>query len=611
MYIYSIFMYKIKFDKRVCFPFLFWIGKLKSLKVIRHDIIAWLSVWFIIIPQSMAYASLAGLPIQVGLYTGLVAAFVWWLFWATRQMSTGPVTIVSLMTATALFTIVWNNTDAYMVYASLLAIFTGLFYILLGNLKLWIIVDFLSNPLITWFTSAVAIITITSQAGKLFWVVYDKWENYFQGLYNLVIVLFQNIHIPTFIFWVCAILFLMILKKYLPKLPRILLLIIISTFISYYIWFNEVIWWKIIQDIPNSLPSFDLPFLSEYIYNSLTINQLMDILMYSFIIGVIWFSETISVSKNISTINHEKVNANHELIGQWITNIFTGMFSGYWVAGSLSKSMINMRSWAKTGFASIVTWFFILLTLLYLTPYLYYMPMVILSAIILVAVIDLIKIRPLIGAFKIEKHDWIVWLFTFFITLIFARDVHIWIILWILLSLLLFISRTMRPRLVEVAMYKDWKYRDVKLFWLKTSKKISVFRLDWVLYFANANYFEDKLLDYISEKEKLEFVIIDLEWMPDIDTSWIQILENLNTRLKDAWIKVYLTSIRVKVIKKLSDFWFIDRFKSKRIFAKIEEVINYIENKYWEELKSKSLEKYNPEKSKKKSKGDKIIKNSL
>jgi len=604
-------MYKIKIDKNVLFPFMSWIGKLKNPKIVLSDIIAGLSVWFIIIPQSMAYASLAWLPIQIGLYTWLVAAFIAWLFGATRQMATWPSTIVSLVTATALFVIVWDNTEAYVVYASMLALFTGLFYILLGNLKLWVIVDFLSNPLIVWFTSAAAIITITSQASKLFWVTYDKWNNYFEWLLNLVISVFDKIHIPTFIFWVVSIIFLIILKKFIPKVPRVLFLIVISTIVSYYIWFNEIMWWKIIQNIPNDLPSFNLPFLSDYIYNNLTLDKFLDIIMYSLIIGIIWFTQTISVSKNISIINHEKANANNELIWQWITNIFTGMFSWYWVAWSLSKTMVNINSWAKTWLASIVTGMFILFTLFYLTPYLYHMPIVILSAIILVAVMELVKIEPLLKAFKIQKHDWIVWIATFFLTLIFARDLHIWIFIGVLLSLILFISRTMRPRLVEVAMYKDWKYRDVKLFWLKTSKKISVFRFDWVLYFANASYFEDKIIDYVSEKEKLKFVIIDLEWMPDIDSSWMQMLETLSIILKDAWIKVYLTSIRVDVIKKMSDSGFINKFKSKRIFSKIQDVIDYIDEKYNEDIKTKSLEEYSPEKNNKKSERDKIIKKSL
>ena len=312
------------------FTFLDWIFLLKNPKILKGDIIAGLTVGFVIIPQSMAYAALA------------------WLFQATRQMATGPITIVSLMTSTALFTVVWDDPSGYMVYASLLAIFTWLFYILLWNLKLWIIVDFLSNPLIVWFTNAAAIITITSQAGKLFWVKYDKWDNYFEWIYNLFLAIIEKTHIPTLMFWLWAIIFLILLKKFLPKVPRVLVLIVLATSMSYYLWFNDSMWWEIVKDIPNTLPSFSVPFLSEFIYSKLTFAQILDLIMYSMIIWLIWFTQTISVSKYISTKTKDKIDANRELVGQWIVNIFTGFFSWYTVAWSLSKTAVNLRAWAQT-----------------------------------------------------------------------------------------------------------------------------------------------------------------------------------------------------------------------------------------------------------------------
>ena len=401
-------MEEIKYILLKIFPFLNWIKELKRFKTVKSDIIAWLTVWFVIIPQSMAYASLAWLPIQVGLYTWLVAAVIAWLFWATKQMSTWPITIVSLMTATALFTVVWDDKENYIVYASMLAIFTWLFYILLWNLKLWIIVDFLSNPLIIWFTNAAAIITITSQAWKLFWVSYDKWTNYFEWLFNLFLSIFSNTHLLTLTFWLVSIIFLLILKRYLPKFPRVLFLIVLSTTLSYYIWFHDIYSGKIVENIPNTLPAFHIPFLDQAIFKNLSFDKILNLIVYSIIIWVIWFTQTISVSKYISTKTRKKIDANKELIGQWITNIFTWLFSWYTVAWSLSKTAVNLRAGAKTWLASIVTWVFICVTILYFTPYLYHMPMVILAAVILVAVVELIKIKPIINAYKTERHDWIV-----------------------------------------------------------------------------------------------------------------------------------------------------------------------------------------------------------
>ncbi len=589
-------------------PFLSWIWELRKFSVLKKDIIAWLTVWFVIIPQSMAYAALAELPIEIWLYTWMVAAIIAWFFWATKQMATGPITIVSLMTATALFTVVWDDTSNYVAYASILAIFTWLFYILLWNLRLWIIVDFLSSPLIVWFTNAAALITIFSQAWKLFWVSYDKSDNYFTELYNLFISIIDSTHSPTFIIWLSSVILLIILKKYIPKAPRVLIVVVISTFYTYFYWLDQKYWLKIVTDIPNTLPNFTNPLI---ILEDLKFSQITDLFMYAMIIWLIWFTQTISVSKFISVQSWEKIDANRELVGQWITNIFTWFFWWYTVAGSLSKTAVNIKAGAKTGLASIVTWLFICVTLLFLTKYLYYMPMVILAAVIMVAVIELIKIKPLIKAFYVEKHDWIVWVFTFIVTLIFASELHVWIFLWILLSLSLFISRSMRPRIVEVSMYKNWYYRDKELFWLKSSKQIGVYRFDWVLYFANSSYFEDKVMEFISQKEKVKYVILDLEWMADIDASGLEKLMTLTTRLKENDIKVYLASVRIKVIEKMSKVWFIDKFKSKNIFSKIQEAVEYIDEKHWEEINVKPLLEYTPKKKSKESEWHQIIKESL
>jgi SulP family sulfate permease len=215
----------------------------------------------------------------------------------------------------------------------------------------------------------------------------------------------------------------------------------------------------------------------------------------------------------------------------------------------------------------------------------------------MVAVAELIKIKPIIKAWKTERHDWIVAIITFLLTLFLAPNIELWIAVWVSLSLALFISRSMRPNLIEVSMYKDWLYRDVELFGLKTSKHVSVFRFDWVLYFANAGYFEDRILELISEKKKLKYVIFDLEWMADIDSSGIEIFENLINRLNDTWVKVLLTWLRVKVIRKLEDYWFLKRFWKKHIFVHVEKALDYIYDKKWDDIDLDPLEDYEPNKN--------------
>lgn len=575
------------------FPFLEWIWELKDIKVLKSDIIAWLTVAFIVIPQSMAYAGLAWLPLEVWLYTAFIWVLIAWIFGSSKQMSTWPITIISLMTATAISSLSVNNPEAYIVYASLLAFFIWVFYIILSILRLWIIVDFLSSPVIIGFTNAVALITIISQSSKLFWVNYEKWNNIYEWLINLSHSIIQNTHLETFLFWLVSILILILLIKFTPKLPRILILLIIGTFSSYYLWYN----WEVIKEIPSSLPSFSIPFLSDYVINWLRIEEILNLAIYAVIIGLIWFTQSISVAKFVWTKTNEKVSANRELMWQWIANIWTSLFWWYWVAWSLSKTAVNLRAWAKTWFASVVTSIVVLITILYLTPLLYYLPVVVLAAVIIISVAELIKIEPIIKAWKTEKHDWIVAVITFILTLILSPKIEIWIIVWITLSLALFISRSMRPSIIEVSMYKDWLYRDIELFWLKTSKHISVLRFDWILYFANSNYFEDSILELISEKNKLKYVILDLEWMADIDSSWIETLEWLINRLDEEWIKVLLTALRVKVITKLQNNWFLERVWKKHIFVHVEKALDYISDKKWDDIDMESLEDYVPNKN--------------
>ncbi|QFR39466.1 SulP family inorganic anion transporter [Candidatus Gracilibacteria bacterium 28_42_T64] len=589
------------------FPFLQWIGKLKNPKTLKKDIVAGMTVALVLIPQSMAYAGLAGLPLEVGLYTAFIPIMIAALFGSSPQMSTGPVTIISLMTATALAPIAASGTEGYIAYASLLAFFIGVFYLLLGTLKLGVIVDFLSHPVIIGFTNAVAVITITSQLSKIIGASVEKGSNYLASLSNIFDAAINNTHLVTFMFGVFSIFLLLFLARFASKLPRVLILLIVSISISYFIGYNENFGGKIIMDIPNDLPSFSLPIFNEHT-NLLSFSQILNLAIFGIIIGLIGFTESISVAKMVGYQTKQRVSANRELIGQGLANLSSSIFGGYGVAGSFSKTAVNLRSGAKTGFSSVISGIFVGITLLYLTPFLYHLPVATLAAIIIVAVFNLIKIEPIIKAWKVEKHDAIVAIVTFFLTVAFTPNLEKGIVVGVALSLALYIYRTMRPRISEVSMYKDGVLRDIELFGLKTSKYISVLRLDGDLYFANASYFESEILEIITEKEKLKFLILDLEWMNNIDSSGQEVLENLLDRLEKMDIKVFLTSVRVNITEKFTRIGFFKKFSEKNIFAKVDDVLDYIQKKHGKKIKTEPLQEYSPDKKKDPDLDKKILK---
>lgn len=568
-------------------PFLSWVSKLKDKNVVKADIIAWVTLALVMVPQSMAYASIAWLPIHIGLYTAFIPTIVWALFGSSRQMSTWPVTIISLMTAATLAPLATSWTEGYIMYASILALIIWIFYIILWILRLWVIVDFLSHPVIIWFTNGVAIITILSQLKKIFWVSPEKWDNYFETIWHLFSSIFSSTHSPTLMVWIWSILALLILVNFFPKLPRVLIALIIFISVSKLVWF-EKLGWNIVWVIPEWLPRLNVPTLDLEIIKNLFLSAV--------VIWLIGFTETVSVAKALSTKTKQRVSANKELIGQWFANIASSIFSWFWVAWSFSRSAVNIRAWAVTPLSSLVAWLMVGITLLFLTPVLYHLPHATLAAIIIVAVSALIKVKPIIKAYKIQKSDWVISVLTFVLTLLFAPSIENWLIVWVMLSLSVFVYKSMRPRLVEVWLYKDNIFRDTEIFWIKKSLDVSVFMFDWTLFFANAWFFESKILDFISDKKKLKVVIFDMLWLTDIDSSGQEVLENLIERLEKYNIDVYLCWLRVKVLQKFIKTWYLKKFWKKKVFVKLKNIVEFLKDKHDDSLDLKPLLEYKSDK---------------
>ncbi len=588
-------------------PFLQWINELKDKNILRKDIFAGLSVSFILIPQSMAYAQLAGLPVEVGLYTAFIPVIVAALFGSSPQMSTWPVTIVSLMTATALAPIASSWSEGYIAYASFIAFFTSLFYLLIGSLRLWVIVDFLSHPVIVGFTNAAAILTISSQLSKIFWVSYEKSWTYVHWLINLFWEILSSTHLPTLICGVSSILFLIIIWRIFPKTPKVLFLIILSITFSYYLWYNANFWGSIIKNIPSELPGFSLNFLSVWMA-TLWFYDIFRLWLFSIIIGLIGFTESISVAKFVSYTTKKPLSPNRELIWQWLANLSSSLFWWYWVAGSFSKTAVNLKAGASTGLTGVITGLMVGFTLLFLTPFLEYLPTATLAAIIIVAVTHMIRFKPLNQAWKIEKHDAIIGYITFLSTLAFSPNIEVWVLVWVVLSLVFFIYRSMRPKIIELWLYKDGTYRDIDLFWLKSSKDIWVYRLDGNLFFANSWYIESKIFNHILEEKELSYIILDFEWVNNIDSSAAEMLNNLVTRMKEENIKVYVTWIRAKVFQKLTVSKFIKNFWEKRVLLSISDAISKIKKKSNKKTDFSSLLGYEKDKKKSPELEKKVIK---
>lgn len=558
-------------------PFLWWIGELKDKNVLKADIIAWITVALVLIPQSMAYAQLAWLPAYIWLYASFLPVMIAAFFWSSRQLATWPVAIVSLMTAAALEPYATANPEGFFVYAALLALLVWIFQLTLWLLKLWVIVDFLSHPVVVWFTNAWALIIASSQLNKIFWVTAWKWEHQYEIVWGTIqnALSWTNLTTLAIAIWSIALLFL--LKKYAKKLPWVLITVALFTTISYFIWYESIAWTKwIIWAIPKWLPPFSLP--------SLDLDAIKALMTTAIVISLVWFMEAISIAKWMASQAKQSISANQELIGQWLSNISASLFSWYPVSGSFSRSAVNFSAWARTWFSSVVTWIIVAITLLFLTPLLYHLPQATLAAVIIMAVINLIKIEPIKHAFKIQKHDWVVSIITFFATLYFAPNLEEWILVWVILSLALFLYRSMKPKFSEVSMHKSGMLREAEEFGLITSKNVWVYKFDWPLYFANAWYFEWKLINYVSKKDNAKVIVLDLESVQEIDATWMEAIENIIEKLEKWWTEVYLARVKQKHYKLFEESWFFKHYDKNKVFHKRHDALDFSKEKFWDKL---------------------------
>jgi len=515
-------------------PFMSWIGELKNKDTLRADAIAGLTVALVLVPQSMAYAQLAGLPVYYGLYASFLPPMVAAFFGSSRQLATGPVAVVSLMTAAALQPLA-TSPETYVAYAVLLALLVGLFQMALGLFRLGVLVDFLSHPVVVGFTNAGALIIATSQLGKVFGVSVKQQEHHYETVWNTLVAASSNTHWATFAMAVLAFGIMFGIRKYAPKLPGVLIAVVVTTLLAWGMDFAGM-GGKVVGSIPEGLPSISMPTFDFTI-----VGQLMTA---AITISLIGFMEAISIAKAMAARTRQRLDANQELVGQGLSNIVSGIFSGYPVSGSFSRSAVNISAGAITGFSSIVTGLVVGATLIFLTPLLYHLPQATLAAVIIMAVINLIKVEPIIHAYKAQKHDGIVAVITFVLTLMAAPHLDKGILIGVSLSLGLYMWRTMRPRFAELSRFADGTMRDVRVNNLPTSPQIAVVRFDGSLYFASAGYFENKILSLVATRPELKFILLDGEAINQMDATGEEVLHHLYDRLKAQGITLVVARMK-------------------------------------------------------------------
>lgn len=551
------------------FPIVSWI-KSYSKKELKSDFAAGLTVGVMLIPQGMAYAMIAGLPPVYGLYAALFPQVVYAFMGTSRQLAVGPVAMDSLIVATGLGALSLSGPQEYLALALFLAFFVGTIQLLMGFLKLGVFVHFLSRPVISGFTSAAAIIIGLSQLNHLLGVSIPR-SNKIHELFIYLIELIPQAHGPTVLVSVLGVCFIFVLRRYFPKLPAALILVVLATVTV--AQFKEVETGLILlENVPGGLPSMTMP--------SAEWRQIYALIPLALTLALIAFMEAISVAKAIEEKEKtNSLNANQELIALGAANVVGSIFQAYPTTGGLSRTAVNYDAGAKSGISALFSALVVGLTLLFFTSFFYFLPTAILGAIIVVAIVKLIDFNYPRELWKNNRKEFFILLFTFLVTLFIG--IKEGILLGVFVALLYMVYQNTQPHIAVLGRIKDTHYfKNITRFSedVITYPNVLILRFDGQLFFGNQTYFRETVSAHIKKQKPLvKHLVIASAGINSIDASAQQMLSLFMEELHQKQINIYWTGLIGPLRDQFYKAGFLDQFDGLFVFSSLEAAINAIQ----------------------------------
>jgi len=508
------------------------------------DLIAGLTVATILVPQGLAYAMLMGVSPIYGLYTGLVPLLIYVILGTSRYLSIGPVAISSLLVLAGVGAISEPGTSEYLTLVILAGLLIGMGQMILGVIKMGFIVNFISHPVMSGFASAAAIIIISTQLKDGLGISIPRFEHVYDRL-GYAISHIGEVNVYAALLCVGAILTMLVLKKIHRSIPGALIVIIVGTLLTYLLGFQAE-GLEVVGSVPSGLPSFEVPSITWE-----KIRMLFPVVLTVTTIGIV---ESVSIAKVLEAKNQvDEVDIDQELIAIGMSKIVGSFFQSIPSSGSFSRSAVNSNVGAKSTMASLFTAILVCLSLLFLTPLFYYLPLSVLASIILIAVVNLFDVQQAIHLWKTHKSDFALMIITFVATLMLG--IQEGVLIGVVLSIASVLLKSSKPHIAILGRIPETNdYRNIRRFTdaIEPENGI-VIRFDDQLYFANADYFKEKVKKLIKDPKysDLSYVVLDASNMHDIDSTGIKVLNEISRTLNAQDIVLHMCSVKGPVRDRL------------------------------------------------------------
>lgn len=519
------------------------------------DSVAAAIVTVMVIPQSLAYALLAGLPPEVGLYAGMVPPILYALFGTSGALAVGPVAVVSLMTAATVGEFAKAGSAAYLDVALALALLSGVMLTLMGILRLGFLANFLSHPVISGFVTASGLLIAASQFKTLMGVgggghtLPEMLQSLWQEASNTHrLTLISGLATVAFLFWVRQGLKPLLVRMGLSpraadlgaKMGPVAAIIVTTALSAGFDWASQGV--KVVGSIPQGLPPLTAPSWNPELWQQLLLPALL--------ISIVGFVESVSVGQTLAARRRQRIEPNQELVALGAANVGAAFTGGYPVSGGFSRSVVNFDAGARTPGAGLMTGLGLLLAALLLTPWLVALPLATLAATIVVAVLALVDLGTIGRTWRYSRADFAALMATLLATL--AVGVEIGLVLGVVVSLLMYLARTSQPHIAEVGLVPGTEhFRNVLRHQVVTHPTVLSLRVDESLYFANARALEDRINEAVAQRPELQHVVLQCSAINDVDASALESLESITHRLRDAGIRLHLSEVKGPVMDRL------------------------------------------------------------